>query len=81
MSKWVIGVIGGSGLYEIDGLEGAEAIEIKDHEAQGKFEFIPLKIPAGVLQPGDLNVLAIEGHNVNIKSSDFTLHPTLLMSR
>ena len=28
MSKWTIGVIGGSGLYEIDGLEGAEALSI-----------------------------------------------------
>ncbi|RIJ26403.1 S-methyl-5'-thioadenosine phosphorylase [Henriciella mobilis] len=28
MSKWTIGVIGGSGLYEIDGLEGAEAFSI-----------------------------------------------------
>lgn len=26
MSKWVIGVIGGSGLYEIDGLENAEQV-------------------------------------------------------
>ena len=28
MSKWVIGVIGGSGLYEIEGLEGAENVTI-----------------------------------------------------
>lgn len=28
MSKWTIGVIGGSGLYEIDGLEGAETLSI-----------------------------------------------------
>lgn len=29
MSKWVIGVIGGSGLYEIDGLEGAEEVRVE----------------------------------------------------
>ena len=28
MSKWVIGVIGGSGLYEIDGLEDAEQVRV-----------------------------------------------------
>ena len=29
MSKWVIGVIGGSGLYEISGLEDAESIQVE----------------------------------------------------
>ena len=29
MSKWTIGVIGGSGLYEMDGLEAAEALDIE----------------------------------------------------
>ncbi|MEE2878486.1 MAG: S-methyl-5'-thioadenosine phosphorylase [Pseudomonadota bacterium] len=29
MSKWTIGVIGGSGLYEMDGLEGAEELAIE----------------------------------------------------
>lgn len=29
MNKWTIGVIGGSGLYEIEGLEGAEAVSIE----------------------------------------------------
>lgn len=28
MSKWVIGVIGGSGLYEMDGLENAEMVRV-----------------------------------------------------
>ncbi|MEM9181303.1 MAG: S-methyl-5'-thioadenosine phosphorylase [Pseudomonadota bacterium] len=28
MSKWVIGVIGGSGLYEVDGLEQAESVTL-----------------------------------------------------
>ena len=60
---------------------GKEANEIKEHEAQGKFEFITLKVPEGILRPGDLNVLAIEGHNVKTTSSDFTLHPALLLSK
>lgn len=29
MSNWVIGVIGGSGLYEMDGLEGAEEVRVE----------------------------------------------------
>lgn len=29
MSKWVIGVIGGSGLYEMDGFENAEAVRVE----------------------------------------------------
>jgi 5'-methylthioadenosine phosphorylase len=29
MSKWTIGVIGGSGLYEIDGLENAESLTVE----------------------------------------------------
>lgn len=53
MSKWVIGVIGGSGLYEIDGLEGAETITVdtpwgapsdalvKGHVGEVEFVFLP----------------------------------------
>lgn len=53
MSKWVIGVIGGSGLYEIDGLEGAEEVRvetpwgapsdvlIKGHVGDVDFVFLP----------------------------------------
>ncbi len=53
MTKWVIGVIGGSGLYEIDGLEGAEALHmetpwgapsdalIKGHVGDVEFVFLP----------------------------------------
>ncbi|WP_084398341.1 S-methyl-5'-thioadenosine phosphorylase [Henriciella aquimarina] len=29
MSKWVIGIIGGSGLYALEGLEGAEAVTVE----------------------------------------------------
>ncbi|MEL6413437.1 MAG: S-methyl-5'-thioadenosine phosphorylase [Pseudomonadota bacterium] len=53
MSKWVIGVIGGSGLYEIEGLEGAENVTIdtpwgapsdalvKGHVGDVEFVFLP----------------------------------------
>ncbi|MEO1553444.1 MAG: S-methyl-5'-thioadenosine phosphorylase [Pseudomonadota bacterium] len=53
MSKWVIGVIGGSGLYEIDGLEDAEAVRVetpwggpsdvlvKGHVGDVEFVFLP----------------------------------------
>lgn len=53
MSNWVIGVIGGSGLYEIDGLKGAEEITIetpwgapsdtliKGHVGDVEFVFLP----------------------------------------
>jgi 5'-methylthioadenosine phosphorylase len=53
MSRWRIGVIGGSGLYEIDGLEGAEAVRvdtpwgapsdalIKGHVGEVEFVFLP----------------------------------------
>lgn len=53
MSKWVIGVIGGSGLYEIDGLERVEEIHvetpwgspsdalIKGHIGDVDFVFLP----------------------------------------
>ena len=53
MSNWVIGVIGGSGLYEIDGLENAEPVSlttpwgdpsdtlIKGHVGNVEFVFLP----------------------------------------
>ena len=44
MSKWVIGVIGGSGLYEIHGLENAEAVQIET----------PWGAPSDVLMKGQV---------------------------
>ncbi|MEL7113070.1 MAG: S-methyl-5'-thioadenosine phosphorylase, partial [Pseudomonadota bacterium] len=44
MSKWVIGVIGGSGLYEIDGLEGAEEVTVET----------PWGAPSDVLMKGQI---------------------------
>ena len=49
---------------------------VSPHEAHNKFEVFALTVPAGVLKTGP-NVLAIEGYNDNLDSSDFTLHPSL----
>jgi hypothetical protein len=50
------------------------------HEANGKFDFFPLKEISEFLKPGK-NVIAIEGHNAEINSSDFSLHPILLLTK
>jgi len=55
---------------------GADAGEVKDHEAKG-FEAFEIKSAAKLLRDGD-NVLAVEGHNEDIKSTDFTLDPYLV---
>ena len=49
-----------------------------NHEA-GNPEVFPLGNAAGLLQPGT-NVLAVEGHNVDLDSSDFSLIPALKTS-
>jgi hypothetical protein len=56
---------------------GKDAKEIKDHEA-GKYFYFPLKDFEKHLKDG-MNVLAIEGHNVRLESSDFTLDPYLIV--
>ncbi len=56
---------------------GAKASRIASHEASG-FESFEIKDFAKLLRPGD-NVLAIEGHNTNLTSSDFTLDPFILI--
>ncbi|WP_435895719.1 metallophosphoesterase [Oceaniferula spumae] len=55
----------------------AKAKQISSHEA-GTFELFDLKPYAHLLKRGD-NVIAIEGHNVSLKSSDFSLHPALIL--
>lgn len=60
--------------------QGKEADGFTTHEAAG-FEYFPLKGISKILKPGQKNVLAIEGHNVNIGSSDFTLHPRFLLKK
>jgi hypothetical protein len=54
----------------------AGGIRVAQHEAQG-FEAFEIRDARAFLKSGR-NVLAIEGHNVSLDSSDFTLDPTLL---
>lgn len=55
---------------------GASAADLESHEADG-YTYFPLKGAAKHLRP-DENVLAIEGHNDNLGSSDLTLDPYLV---
>ena len=55
-----------------------EKVKVDLHEAEGA-EYFPLSAFAKFLKEGR-NVIAIEGHNVSAKSSDFTLDPTLLIA-
>jgi hypothetical protein len=55
---------------------GSEAKGIKSHEADG-YEYFPLEDATKFLTD-DENILSIEGHNDDIKSSDFTLDAYLL---
>ena len=54
---------------------GAEAEKIESHEAEKKFYNFPIDL--NLLKHGR-NILAVEGHNDEVDSSDFTLHPTLI---
>jgi len=65
----------------IDKGRGASADGFTLHEANKSFQYFPLKNLGKILKPGQKNVLAIEGHNANLNSSDFTLHPTLLLGK
>ena len=49
---------------------------VSPHEANNKFEIFSLAVPLGLLKTGK-NVLAIEGYNDDLNSSDFTLNPSL----
>jgi len=65
----------------VDSSSGKEAKGFHSHEADKNFEFFPLNEKAiGTLRQG-ANILAIEGHNVKLGSSDFTLHPALLLTK
>lgn len=59
---------------------GNEAEDFDLHEAEARFEYFPLGDVSKFLKPGK-NVIAIEGHNANLQSSDFSLHPLLLLSK
>jgi hypothetical protein len=58
---------------------GAGASGIDDHEARGR-EYFKIDNHSNLLCEGK-NVLAIEGHNDGLDSSDFTLDPYLLVQR
>ena len=60
--------------------DSADAKGIAQHEALNKFEMFDLSPHARHLKVGK-NTIAIEGHNHDKKSSDFTLHPTLIIQK
>jgi outer membrane protein assembly factor BamB len=55
---------------------GAAATDLRSHEAEG-YETFELKDLRRLLRPGR-NVLALEGHNDGLGSSDFSLDPYLI---
>lgn len=66
MSKWVIGVIGGSGLYEIDGLEQAEQVRLET----------PWGAPSDVLvkgRVGDVDMVFLPRHGKGHRLSPTTV--------
>lgn len=58
---------------------GKAARGIAHHEAKNAFEMFDLSPFAHLFKKGT-NTIAIEGHNQDIKSSDFTLHPTVILA-
>ena len=64
----------------VDFESGKTARGFHPHEANGKFEFFSLRGHKDLLKEGT-NVLAIEGHNANLDSSDFTLHPAVIIKK
>lgn len=62
----------------VDHEQGPTAEDFTPHEAGGRFDVFPLKGIEKILRPGQWNTLAIEGHNVTLDSSDFTIHPSLV---
>ena len=65
----------------VDKGQGTTADGFTVHEAENTFDYFPLKNVTKLLKPGEKNVIAIEGHNANLKSSDFTLHPQLVIGK
>ncbi|QDV22486.1 purple acid phosphatase family protein [Aureliella helgolandensis] len=55
---------------------GANVGDVQSHEAEG-YEYFPLPNATQLLVDDD-NILSVEGHNVSLSSSDFTLDPYLL---
>ncbi|MHC4250485.1 MAG: LamG-like jellyroll fold domain-containing protein, partial [Planctomycetota bacterium] len=59
---------------------GRSASGIRNHEADGSFDHFEIRDARALLRAGT-NVLAIEGHNRNAGSTDFTLDPYLVYTR
>jgi hypothetical protein len=57
---------------------GRNARNIKSHDAGGKYYYFAFKDFEKYLRDG-VNVIAIEGHNKDLESSDFTLDPYLIL--
>ncbi|MEZ5301504.1 MAG: hypothetical protein R3F11_12775 [Verrucomicrobiales bacterium] len=57
---------------------GASATGLESHEA-GEPVSISVGAAADLLKVGGENIIAIEGHNHEINSSDFSLHPSLFL--
>ena len=65
----------------IESGNGQKARNISSHEAEKTFEYFPFDTDAIKAIEGGVNILAIEGHNHEKKSSDFTIHPTLILKK
>jgi len=59
---------------------GKNATGIAQHDALNKFELFGLEPFATLFKQGK-NTISIEGHNWSAKSSDFTLHPTIILKQ
>ena len=62
----------------VDSGAGEQARGVRAHEAGRKFRFFP--IDHSLFRDGQ-NILAIEGHNTGLESSDFTLDPYLIQKK
>jgi len=59
---------------------GAQAKGVTSHEAGKKYQFFDLRPFATLFKKGK-NVIAIEGHNSKINSSDLTLDPAIVLKK
>ena len=59
---------------------GADAKGVSNHEAGKEYQYFDLSPFAVLFKKGE-NVIAIEGHNSHLKSSDFTLDPALVLKK
>ena len=65
----------------IESGNGKKVRNVSSHEAKNTFEYFPFDTNAIKALEGGVNILAIEGHNHEKKSSDFTIHPTLILKK